>query len=147
MASVAALLVIIPIASWIVSDLLWPYYAADMVARFMFTNSHALLGPLGMAAAALSIGLIAYLLRQKVRPIYALLELIFGAMGAVIAAMPLYINPKTSLTPTEQFTAYAALIGALYVIVRGWDNLSKFADINLNIPYLKKHGHRWFGKL
>lgn len=143
--SIAYFVVTIPIASWIASNLLWPYYAADVAARFLFTTSNALLGSLGMAGAAVIVGFVVYVFRQKARPLYALIELIFGTMLAVKAALPLYIQ-TTSAPLNEQFVLYAALVTAMYVTVRGWDNLCPFLNPAPVTARLKSRWHRWHGK-
>ncbi|NIX77367.1 hypothetical protein [Microvirga terricola] len=132
--------------SWIESNPLQLPWHLDLALRAVFTKSNAALGAYGVFWTAILVGLAFYLLRQKMRPLYAIIELGFGAVAAGVAANRLYIQLPSSLALSEQFALYTALIAAFYVIVRGWDNLSKVVDTDPHAARIKPYWQSWLGK-
>ncbi|WP_112664034.1 hypothetical protein [Microvirga flavescens] len=132
--------------NWLESNPLQLPWHLNLALRVLFTKSDAALGAYGVFWAAILVGLAFYMLRQKMRPLYAIIELGFGAVAAGVAANHLYIQLPPSLALSEQFALYTALIGAFYVMVRGWDNLSKVIDTDPHAARIKPYWQSWLGK-
>lgn len=73
---------------------------------------------IGVGIAALALGSLLYVLRERKRAVYACLELGAGFGTAVEAWIRLSPTPNTS-------ALFISLLGSVYVIVRGLDNFAK----------------------
>ena len=80
---------------------------------------------------ALLLGIVAFILRIYGRPVYAILEIVFGTIGGGVALSMLYKPDALSdqykqiAQSTTHFSLYVGLGSAIFIIVRGLDNLSK----------------------
>lgn len=80
-------------------------------------------GRLGIVTALMITGFLFYVLREKARFIYASIEL-----GA--AAATAYIALNRLATNNDLYAALIAILGALYVCVRAFDNYKKWAELD-----------------
>ncbi|OON67604.1 hypothetical protein [Hymenobacter sp. CRA2] len=80
-------------------------------------------GRLGIVGTLMITGFLFYVLREKARFIYASIEL-----GA--AAATAYIALNRLATNGDLYVALIAILGALYVCVRAFDNYNKWAEVD-----------------
>jgi hypothetical protein len=70
----------------------------------------------GLSVGLILIGLIVFWLRSKFRALYGLIEL-----GAALATM--FIGIQTYQTQGANAAAYLQILGGLYIMIRGLDNI------------------------
>jgi hypothetical protein len=116
---------------WIIDHYLTMLGVIGLGLRSIFTASHAALGEDGVFWAALLLGFALFFVRQRLAVLYAFIELSFGGVVAGVAALRLYIQ-TAPVSSNDAFALYTVLIGALYVLVRGWDNLTKSIVVDIN---------------
>lgn len=71
-------------------------------------------------AMVLVLGTMAFLFKKNYQPAYGIVELFFGFGAGVVGAKQL----KPDMRPEAWLAPLATLIGSVYVVSRGWGNIS-----------------------
>ncbi len=115
-------------------------------------------GSLAPIFIALFMGGVAFALRAWARPVYAMVEIVFGSYGAGIALLLLY-KPEIlpvgfqALAPSStSYPQFIGLVSSIYVIARGIENGRPFLEGTLGTgqrkpgsPLKGASRSRWLG--
>lgn len=90
-----------------------------------------------IAFYSLTLGIYFWLLRERFRLIYAVIELGAGLTTIFIVLSSIEFNFEFA---TWKFQNYMGIVGGLYILVRGIDNFTKtdFGSFLIDVFYLKK---------
>jgi hypothetical protein len=75
--------------------------------------------PLG----SLAVAILLYGLRNRYRLLYGMFEIIVGIGGIHIILRPLVAGDSTIINSKTEELKWAAVIGGIYIIIRGMDNV------------------------
>ena len=125
--AIIILLATFPIVSLVVLSALGPLIATGLRSLTIYLSNHV--DKASTLYIGLGLGLGGFLLRTFALPVYAAFEIIFGTIGAGVALSLLYDPNELSesykqiATSTSLFSQYVGLGSAIFVIVRGLDNI------------------------
>lgn len=79
---------------------------------------------------SLLVGVLVFVIREKARFLYAIVEVFFGVYGTSIALTALYASDrfpaiKALVDVNSPYTLYIGLGSGIYIVVRGMENLVK----------------------
>jgi hypothetical protein len=120
---------LIPLPLFLISivallTLAWPWPIIFLWQRVLVIAANPILRTVGVILLLLS-GLLLYLARTYVRPIYGLVEVLIGIATCWVGLS----NPSA-----QAISASFAVVGGVYIIIRGFDNIVD--DRSLTDPFI-----------